>query len=646
MKRAIAYVFLLLLSIRANAQDRGNGEYALTNYKINIEVFDDNSFLITERITAYYHVPKYGIDRLLPLRNEVVRLDGTKSYNHAKISNIDVVGEKFRVYRESGNKVVELGGNDERITGSKDYTITYLYNIGKDKSKGYDEFYYNLIGDEWDTTIDGIEFTITMPKSFDVSKLGFSSGAKGSTYNDNITYEVHGNEISGSYNGVLSAQNALTVRLELPDGYFVIAEKKLDPLTMLSIVLPLIFVLIAFTMWFKYGRDEKPVVTVEFYPPEGFNSAEVGFLYKGKADSNDVVSLLIYLANKGYISIEETEEKALFAKTKGFKVIKLKEYDGDNPNERLFLKGLFKPKSSGMAEFMFQMYPEDKQSVTSADLKNNFYTTLNAIVASLNAKENRQTIFEKNSLNKNFLIILMMMATFAITTLRPVLEHDAAEMAIFSILFPAVGFSVMLFTIVQFIKTMIIKGRPTGSGGCFLLFGLMWGGLFGGMPWLFITLPALLADPMYMFAHVAGLVCIVVMSFFMVYMDKRTVYGNELLGKIKGFKNFLETAEKHKLEALVMQNPEYFYNILPFTYVLGVSDKWIKKFETIALQAPHWYRGSGSFNSASFGRFISSTMATASQTMSSSPSSGGSGGSSSGGGSSGGGSGGGGGRSR
>ena len=61
-----------------------------------------------------------------------------------------------------------------------------------------------------------------------------------------------------------------------------------------------------------------------------------------------------------------------------------------------------------------------------------------------------------------------------------------------------------------------------------------------------------------------------------------------MLGKIKGFKNFLETAEKSKLEELVMQNPEYFYNLLPYTYVLGVSNKWIEKFEDIALEAPHW----------------------------------------------------------
>lgn len=93
-----------------------------------------------------------------------------------------------------------------------------------------------------------------------------------------------------------------------------------------------------------------------------------------------------------------------------------------------------------------------------------------------------------------------------------------------------------------------------------------------------------------------------------------------------------------------MQDPKYFYNILPYTYVLGVSDKWIQKFEAIALQAPDWYSGNEGFNMVTFGSFMNSTMTSASTAMSSSPSSSGSGGSS-GGGSSGGGSGGGGGGS-
>jgi len=85
-----------------------------------------------------------------------------------------------------------------------------------------------------------------------------------------------------------------------------------------------------------------------------------------------------------------------------------------------------------------------------------------------------------------------------------------------------------------------------------------------------------------------------------------------------------------------LDDPTYFYNILPFTYVLGISEKWISKFETINLQAPEWYCGSSEFNISKFGTFMNNTMTSAQSAMSSSPSS--SSGGSSGGGSGGGGS--------
>ena len=180
------------------------------------------------------------------------------------------------------------------------------------------------------------------------------------------------------------------------------------------------------------------------------------------------------------------------------------------------------------------------------------------------------------------------------------------------------------------------------------VFGLVWGLGFGGGPWSFIVLPALLDNPISLVTYIFGIGAVGILAIFSSLMEKRTPYGTEMLGKIRGFKRFLETAEKEQLEKLVEQSPEYFYHILPYTYALGVSDKWVKKFETIALKSPDWYYSDGDFTVSSFGSFMHSAMASTSSAMSSSPSSsssGSGGSSSSGGGSSGGGSGGGGGGS-
>ena len=64
-------------------------------------------------------------------------------------------------------------------------------------------------------------------------------------------------------------------------------------------------------------------------------------------------------------------------------------------------------------------------------------------------------------------------------------------------------------------------------------------------------------------------------------MKRKTEYGEYITARVKGFRHFLVTAEKSRLEALVAENPNYFYNILPYTYAMNISKKWIKKFENI-----------------------------------------------------------------
>ena len=131
-----------------------------------------------------------------------------------------------------------------------------------------------------------------------------------------------------------------------------------------------------------------------------------------------------------------------------------------------------------------------------------------------------------------------------------------------------------------------------------------------------------------------------------------------MLGRIRGFRRFLETAEKDRLEMLVEESPDYFYKILPYTYVLGISAKWIRKFDDIAVRPPDWYSGGVGISTRDITDSLDHTMGQIREDMTSMPassggssyssSSGGGGWSSSGssgGGSSGGGSGGGGGSS-
>lgn len=588
-------------------------DYVINSYDINVKVNENNTFDITETITANFYTRKHGIIRTIPLKNTIERLDGSTSTNRVKITNLQVNNE-YSKSNSNGNLAIKIGNQDTYVTGLQKYVIKYTYDIGVDPVKDADEFYYNLIGTEWDTRISNVSFSITMPKEFDASSLGFSSGRYGYTDSNSVSYSVNGNTISGIYTDTLPAGNGLTVRLTLPDNYFVGARNNnTDYYIIIGISLVIVF--IAFILWLLFGKDKPVIETVEFYPPEGYNSAELAFLYKGETDDKAIVSLLIYLASKGYLSIKETENKALFASTKDFTIYKLKEYDGTNEIEKLFFDGLFRTRSS----------------VTSSDLTNRFYITVNRIKKLLNKKENKTKIFDKKSLKLKKLIIPMMLIIFILITVKPFYDTGMLSELPVALIFPGIGFSLMI---------SILTSSSPKSAKIFIIFlGL----LFGGIP-LFMILPIIFSTSISAITYFIGILCIIVLYVFRKIILKRTPFGLEILGKIKGFKRFLETAEKDQLEAMVEKEPEYFYNILPYTYALDVSDKWVEQFENIAVEPPSWYYSSTAFSVHSFGTFMNSTMTRVNTSMTSRPSSSGSGGSS-GGGFSGGGSGGGGGSS-
>ena len=242
-------------------------------------------------------------------------------------------------------------------------------------------------------------------------------------------------------------------------------------------------------------------------------------------------------------------------------------------------------------------------------------------------KQNIEGIFEKSSLKKHIPLYFMCLAVFAFITVEPILEYYEPMTLLFALIFPGAGFLIcfLCLTSAPAFRTITVNGRPTTKTKPRIVFGLFFGLFFGGIPFSAIVLPALLVDTVYWVTYLTGMLSITGMLILGRNMKKRTPEGNVLLGKIRGFRNFLVTAEKNKLEMLVLKNPAYFYNILPFTYVLDVSDKWIKKIENIALQPPAWYAGTSAhrFQAARFGNFMNTAMKSASTVMSSGRSGGG-----------------------
>src|SRR5699024_1673561 len=121
-----------------------------------------------------------------------------------------------------------------------------------------DEFYFNIIGSDWDTSIIRVNFEINMPKEFDTSKIGFSSGYKGSTSN-NVFYTVENNTIFGYTTTSLNSNEALTIRIELPEGYFSEAKSLIDNHIIIGFLIPIISLAIVVIIWYVTTKKNKVI---------------------------------------------------------------------------------------------------------------------------------------------------------------------------------------------------------------------------------------------------------------------------------------------------------------------------------------------------------------------------------------------------
>ena len=85
-------------------------------------------------------------------------------------------------------------------------------------------------------------------------------------------------------------------------------------------------------------------------------------------------------------------------------------------------------------------------------------------------------------------------------------------------------------------------------------------------------------NPAYNIIYTLSFAVIFISGFFAIITNRKTSYGEMISSKVLGFRNYLNTVEKNQLEKLVEDDPNYFYNILPYTYVLNISKKWIDTF--------------------------------------------------------------------
>ena len=286
MKRLAAFLLLLLFIFPLSA----DSTLDFVHVGIDITVSESKTYTVVENLTIDYREPHHGFIRDIPL-------DG------ASLEIIDVSGD-YSVQTSGGITSIVIGNADETVQGVKDYTLSYRIDPGFDRFPGYDEFCIDLFS-AYDQSVNNIQFSVAFPSQIDQDKVWVTYGPYGSTRLLDFQF-TDGRIITGTLDE-LGDGETITIEAEMADGYFIRSDYSL-PAFIVSLVISLALIGLYVFLYIRFGRDEEPVVSVRFSPPDNLSPLDIGYLFDSNDDTRDYTAMIYYWADQGLLSIEEKDE--------------------------------------------------------------------------------------------------------------------------------------------------------------------------------------------------------------------------------------------------------------------------------------------------------------------------------------------------
>lgn len=560
---------LLFLNFSINPVLAQEG-FEIDVFNVDAIVNEDGSIEITEELHVNFNERLHGIYANISSRYKMNwELDGKKVKRtyYFPVDNVEVLSGQFADITKKSNGVqIKLGDGDSYTNKQEVYRYRYTLHTKDLNLDDLQMLYLNIISNGWDTTIHKVNFTITMPKSFDNQKLQFNTGYPGQGDTGKAYWTLNGNQISGYSTAPLNPSEGLTVALLLDEAYFVFPA--IPDFSLFILGGSFILLLVTLFIYLKFGHDDKVIPTVEFSAPEGVSSAEVGYIIDGAVDNRDIISLILDWGNRGYLRIEDDKETLTLSK--------LKDLPKENPTyEKSLFNSLF----------------NKKDVITTKELETKFYANMQQAHTNITNFFSSKNHRIYTSTSKGLQAIYMMISALPIALLTAsAINFNMGSFITALICFIVIELltccGIALFYLIRshyYVYTSASK-IALGILASILLIAVSGGG----------TLICLNFRINILYPITASLIT-VILSVISVFMVKRTPYGVKMFGKILGLRDFILTAENDRLKMLVDENPLYFYNILPYAYALGLTDVWSKHFENLAIPAVDWYYTSGDF---------------------------------------------------
>lgn len=635
-RAVLAAAFFACVSASAAAEER------ITHYDSTIDVARNGALTVTETISVVsegYRI-QHGIYRDFPTTY-------TDEFGRRVHVGFDVLhvtrdghDEPYDLSSIDSGERIKIGNADVNLDqGPHIYTITYATDRQIGFYDNYDELYWNVTGNFWQFPIDRAEATINLPIGARITQYASYTGSAGSRANNARCEQLSGRTLHCWTTMALYANEGLTVAVGFGKGTVLPptdAERRAqfirDNASAVVAIAGILILLVYFgATWFEFGRDPRRGIIIPlFAPPKNFSPAAVRFVHRMGYDRKAFAASLVDMAVKGYMKISEADHTYTLTRTG-----KSESAAGLDDGE------------SAMAGKLFA-------SGNFIELKQTNHTAIANAISAL--KTTLKNEYERAYFVTNLPWFLGGLAILVLTAVAAALLSDDPGPSAFLLAWLSgwsVGTAFLLHRTADAWHDVV-----AGPGSRILnFFSAVFASAFA-VPFL-----GGLVFALFQFGHLiswessAALIVGGAAAYVFYHLLKApTLAGARIRDQVDGFRIFLDTAEKDRLERLnpPAVTPQMFERFLPYAIALDCENSWSRKFEQEAAAAgmapqqggyvPVWYSGSsfGRLGTAGFASALGASMASAAAAASTAPgsSSGSGGGGFSGGGGGGGGGGG------
>ena len=455
---------------------------------------------------------------------------------------------------------------------------TYVFTYSSDRQLGFfddhDELFWNSTGNGWEYPIEQASCTVILPGTAwqQVTGLTAYTGLQDATGTDyTMSRDDSGNPVFAT-TAPLASFEGLSVVVGWQKG-FVVPPSSLQSLRWwlrdnrgfgIALLTTLGLLLYYLLTWVRVGRDPRPgTIVPQFAPPEGLSPAAMRYVRLMGPDTKGLAAAITGLAVKGALIISQGEDESFAVDTADSTPASLV------PDETELLQELFEGRSKTRLVF--------KQSA---------HGRVQAVRKAL--EKALQKAYGKGYFVTNGRYAATGIALSVAGVIAAGLLGTTQPERIFGFVFMSVWLSIWTFGVVALMSQVMASWRGHSAGtsgkrafslpasGCLTLFAVpfLLGEVFGIVAFVAIAGPLLLG---------LVFVTIAIDVVFFRLLRAYTPQGRALLDQVYGFRMYLSTAEKDRMNMLtpVDHTPETFERYLPYALALDVEQQWSENFADV-----------------------------------------------------------------